>query len=151
MAIAIAISLHLLGTIVWVGGMFFAHMALRPAAEELFEPPQRLPLMLRVLDRFFVWVWAAIGLILASGYWIFFAVFQGVMGLYAHLMQGTGLLMVGLFMYIYFVPYKRMAAALRENDYPRAGAQLAVIRRIILTNLLLGLITAVLGGAGKFV
>lgn len=27
---SVAITLHLLGTIVWVGGMFFAHMALRP-------------------------------------------------------------------------------------------------------------------------
>ena len=148
---AIAISLHLLGTIIWVGGMFFAHMALRPAAEELLEPPQRLSLMLRVLDRFFLWVWLAIGLILASGYWIFFAVFQGVMGFYSHLMQGTGLLMITLFMYIYFLPYRRMAAALRGNDYPGAGVHLAVIRRVILINLVLGLITAVIGGAGKFV
>ncbi len=148
---AIAISLHLLGTIIWVGGMFFAHLVLRPAVEELFESPQRLPLMLGVLDRFFPWVWGAIVAILASGYWIFFSIYQGKMGLYAHLMQGTGLLMVALFMFIYFGPYKRMAAALRDNDYPKAGAQLAVIRRIILTNLLLGLITAVIGGAGKFV
>ncbi len=148
---AMAISLHLLGTIIWVGGMFFAHLALRPAAEELFEPRQRLPLMLGVLDRFFPWVWVAIVLILTSGYWIFFSFYQGMMGLHAHLMQGTGLLMVALFVYLYFRPYKRMAAALRDNDYAKAGAQLAVIRRIILTNLLLGLITAVVGGGGKYV
>ncbi len=148
---AIAISLHLLGTVIWVGGMFFAHLALRPAAEELFEPPQRLPLMLGVLDRFFPWVWVAIVSILSSGYWIFFSFYHGMMGLYAHLMQGTGLLMVALFVYIYFGPYKRMGAALRDNDYPKAGQQLAVIRRVILINLLLGVITTVVGGGGKFV
>ena len=71
------------------------------------------------------------------------------MGMYSHLMQGTGLLMVVLFMYIYFVPYKRLAAALRSDDYQSAGAHLAVIRRIILINLTLGLITAVIGGAGS--
>ena len=147
---AIAISLHLLGTIIWVGGMFFAHLALRPAAEELFEPRQRLPLMLGVLDRFFPWVWVAIVSILSSGYWMFFSFYHGMMGMYVHLMQGTGLLMVALFVYTYFRPYKRMAAALRDGDYPKAGAHLAVIRRIILTNLLLGLVTAVLGGGGKF-
>jgi len=28
----VAISLHLLSAVIWVGGMFFAYVALRPAA-----------------------------------------------------------------------------------------------------------------------
>ena len=47
--------LHLLGVVVWVGGMFFAHMALRPAAQAL-PPPQRLPLLAATLTRFVAWV-----------------------------------------------------------------------------------------------
>ena len=47
----IARWLHLTGIVVWVGGMFFAHFALRPAAAEL-APPVRLPLLLRTLSGF---------------------------------------------------------------------------------------------------
>ena len=38
---ALAITLHILGAVIWVGGMFFAYMALRPVAAALLEPPQR--------------------------------------------------------------------------------------------------------------
>ena len=32
---SIAISLHILSAVLWVGGMFFAHQVLRPVAPEL--------------------------------------------------------------------------------------------------------------------
>ena len=86
------LMLHLLGTVVWVGGMFFAHMALRPAAAELLTPQQRLPLLRAVLTRFFRWVWLAVLAILASGYWIFLVLWQGQAPLHVHLMQGSGFL-----------------------------------------------------------
>lgn len=35
--------LHVLATVVWVGGMFFAHFVLRPIAVAQLPPPQRLP------------------------------------------------------------------------------------------------------------
>ena len=146
----IAITLHLLAVIVWVGGMFFAHMALRPAANELLEPAQRLPLLKSVLDRFFRWVWLAIILILVSGYWIFLGLWQGQAELHVHLMQGVGLVMVGLFAFIYFVPYRGMGHALASGDIPRAGAQMAIIRRFIGINLVLGLVTTVIGAAKLF-
>jgi uncharacterized membrane protein len=37
----LALALHILGAIVWVGGMFAIYMCLRPARGTL-EPPQRL-------------------------------------------------------------------------------------------------------------
>ncbi len=141
---AVLLTLHLLGTVVWVGGMFFAHMAMRQAANELLEPPLRLLFLKRVLDRFFRWVWLAVALILGSGYWIFLVLFQGEAGLYVHLMQGLGLLMAGLFCFIYFVPYLRMGQALQRQDIPAAAAQMAVIRKIIGINLVLGLGTTVI-------
>ncbi len=146
----IALTLHLLGTVVWVGGMFFAHMALRPTAEALFEPPQRLPLMYGVLTRFFRWVWLAVIAILLSGYWIFFGVYAGHTALYVHVMQAIGWLMAALFAYIYFVPYRRMGRALDAGELPGAGASLRVIRRIILVNLTLGMLAVVLGAGRPF-
>ena len=66
MSMKMALLAHLLGVIVWVGGMFFAHIALRPAAAELLQPAQRLPLLAGALGRFFKWVAWSIVLILVT-------------------------------------------------------------------------------------
>jgi uncharacterized membrane protein len=130
--------------------MFFAHMALRPAAQELLEPARRLPLLKRVLDRFFPWVWLSVVLILITGYWVFLGLWQGQAGLHVHLMQGLGLVMAVLFFFIYFFPYRRMGRALEAGDMPEAGARMAVIRRIIGINLVLGLVTCAIAAARTF-
>ncbi len=62
---ALALALHILGAVVWVGGMFVLYMALRPALGTL-EPPQRLKLMQVTFAKFFPWVWVAILLLLAQ-------------------------------------------------------------------------------------
>src|ERR1700680_5043017 len=62
----IALFLHILGVVVWVGGMLFAHFFLRPALADL-SPQIRLPLMEAVLGRFFLWVGVAVLAILISG------------------------------------------------------------------------------------
>ena len=142
-----AATLHLLGVVIWVGGMFFAHMALRPAAAERLQPPQRLPLLHAVLTRFFRWVWLAVVCILASGYWMFFVLYGGQAGLYVHAMQGLGLLMAGIFVFIFLIPYRRMGAALAAADIPGAAKHLALLRRLIGLNLLLGLATTIIGAA----
>src|ERR1700747_573227 len=102
---AVALILHALSAVVWVGGMFFAHQVLRPATAAL-DPRPRLLLWSRVLGRFFAWVIAAIVLLLASGYAMVFAVFGGFgkLGLHVNLMQGIGILMMLLFFHLYFVP-----------------------------------------------
>ena len=64
---AFVYSLHLLAALVWVGGMFFAWMVLRPAAVAALEAPPRLKLWLEVFPRFFYWVWAAVILVRITG------------------------------------------------------------------------------------
>jgi uncharacterized membrane protein len=54
--IAVAIALHPLGAVVWVGGMFVIYVCLRPALGTL-EPPQRMRLMRVTFQKFFPWVW----------------------------------------------------------------------------------------------
>ena len=66
---SVSIALHLLSVILWVGGMMFAHMMLRPAAVQVLEPPLRLKLWVQVFKNFFLWVWIAIITLLVSGYW----------------------------------------------------------------------------------
>ena len=93
----IAITLHLLAVVIWVGGMFFAYMALRPAAASLLEPPQRMPLWVGTFARFFPWVWTAVILLPVTGYWMIFTVFGGFqsLALYIHIMQGLGFAILG--------------------------------------------------------
>jgi uncharacterized membrane protein len=151
-AMSIAVTLHLLGAVVWVGGMFFSHLALRPAAQALLEPPQRLALWARVLGGFFPWVWAAIGVLLASGYWMIFAVLGGMAGprLHVHLMNGTGLLMILVFLHIYFAPLRRLRRAVAVQDWGEAGRSQGQIRRLMSVNLVLGLLTVVLAAGGRY-
>ena len=149
---AIAISLHVLATVIWVGGMFFAYMALRPVAASLLEPPLRLPLWSQTFARFFPWVWAAVFILLATGLWMVYSVFGGFggVGLHIHLMTGIGTLMILLYFHVFFVPYRRMKQALAANDFPEAGRRLAQIRIIIAINLMLGLIVTVVASAGRY-
>ncbi|MGN5479437.1 hypothetical protein ACTMU2_28655 [Cupriavidus basilensis] len=53
----ILLFLHVTAAVVWVGGMFFAYLCLRPVAGQVLDPPSRLQLWRGVFDRFFRWVW----------------------------------------------------------------------------------------------
>jgi uncharacterized membrane protein len=148
----VAITLHILSAVVWVGGMFFAWVALRPVAARLLEPPLRLPLWSQTFARFFPWVWAAVVLLPASGYWMIFETFEGMqnVGLHVHVMQFTGIVMIGIYFHVFFAPYRRMNRAITTGNFPAAGKQLAVIRRLIGINLVLGLITIVIATGGAY-
>ena len=147
----VALVLHSLSAVVWVGGMFFALLALRPATAPL-EPGPRLELWSRVLSRFFAWVMAAIVLLLASGYGMIFGVYGGFrgVGLHIHLMQGVGIIMMLLFFHLYFSPWRRFQAAVRRQDFPAAARQLNQIRVIVAINLVLGLVTVAVGSSGRY-
>ena len=147
----IALILHILGAVVWVGGMFFALLVLRPAIAAL-EPGARLDLWLRVFERFFVWVFAAIVLLLASGYAMIFGVYAGFrgIGLHIHIMQAVGIVMMLLFFHLYFAPWRRFKAALARRDQAAAASQLGQIRAIVTINLLLGLVTVAVGSSGRY-
>lgn len=147
--LAVAIAIHQLATLVWVGGMFFAHFALRAAAQSL-EPATRLPLLAGVMRRFFRWVWLAILALWASGAWIWFGIQGGHMGGHVHAMATLALVMTGLFVWLWFVPYARLRAAVKATDWAAAGAAFARVRLVIVVNLGLGLLTAVLGAAGRY-
>ncbi|MDP6708218.1 MAG: CopD family protein [Alphaproteobacteria bacterium] len=148
---SVLIAVHILAAVVWVGGMFFALMALRPATAEL-EPPVRLGLWRRTLGRFLAWVWAAIAALLLSGYAMVLFELGGfaAVGLHVHLMQATGLVMILLFLHLWFAPWARLKRLLEAGDVPGAGAELNRIRQIVTVNLVLGLITVVLGAAGRY-
>ena len=148
---AIQVSLHILAAIVWIGGMFFAVLVLRPSAGPL-EPPERLALWRRVFARFFPWVWLSLVVLLGTGYGMMFEGFGGFADspLHVHLMLGIGWLMVLIYLHLWFVPYKRFKAALDAGDPPVAAKNLNQIRWIVTTNLALGLINTVIGASGRY-
>jgi len=147
---SILIALHVVAAVIWVGGMFFAHMALRPAVSQLLEPPIRLPLLRQTLSHFFPWVWVSVITILVTGYGLLISSHGAFSGGYVHVMQMIGFLMAGLFFYVYFVPYKGMIQALDEKDIPVAGAAMGKIRQIIGVNLVLGLVATFVGASKLF-
>ena len=137
---ALAITLHLLAAVIWVGGLFFAYVVLRPSAL-VIEPPQRLSLWAGVFKRFFPWVWMAIIVLMLSGYWLIFDWFKGFASTpgYVHLMHVLGWVMSLLFIYLYYKIYPLFVAAVRAEDWPGAAEQLNRIRRIVMINLVLGI------------
>lgn len=150
---ATTIGLHTLAAVIWVGGMFFAHMALRPAVADM-APPERLALWRRTLPTFFGWVWASIATLLVTGYGVLLAGYKGGFtggSLHIDVMQLTGLIMVVNFVVLFFGPWARVKRALAAGDIPAAGAAQNRVRMIVTINLYLGLFTVFIGAAGTFV
>lgn len=145
----IAVFFHVLGVVVWVGGMFFAYMALRPAAAQLLEPPQRLLLWQDTLRRFFTWVWFAVVLVLASGLWMLFRMgdFEGAPA-YVHIMLLLGLVMMAIFVHVFFAPFRHLSTCVAAKDWKAAGAALNQIRQRVGLNLVLGLLTIMIATVG---
>ena len=145
------LGLHALFAVVWVGGMFFAYQVLRPSVPGIEPPPERLKLWNRVFERFFFWVWISAVVLPATGYWQVFTDFGGFAGagLHIHWMHGTGWLMVALFVYLYLKPYAAFRAAVVAEDWDGARQNLEHIRKIVGTNLALGVLTVLLGSTGR--
>ena len=147
----LAMGLHTLAALVWVGGMFFAHLILRPAALDL-PVPERMALWRRVLARFFHWVWASIAVILVTGYGVLLLGYRGgVSGGPTHvgIMQVGGLVMMALFIQLYFGPWHGFKRALEAGELDKAAEYQVRIRHIVVTNLVLGLATTVVGAVGS--
>ncbi len=147
-----ALAGHLLAAVIWVGGMFFAYTALRPAAASLLEMPQRLKLWRKTLVSFFFWVWICIIALPATGYWIIFAHYGGMarVNWHIHIMQVLGIIMILIFLHVFFAPFMRLRKAVKQEDFQAANVQLAQIRKFIGINLLLGIIVLIVAGGLRY-
>ena len=136
-------ALHLLCAVLWVGGMFFAYVVLRPSMAAI-EAPQRMLLHTRVFKRFFLVIWHAMPVILITGF-AMLGFIGGMVGApwQIHAMLGLGLLMAAVFLAIFFGPYRQFR---RTTDRNRMASSLDSIRKLIGVNLILGLITVIVAG-----
>lgn len=139
-------ALHLICAVIWVGGMAFALMVLRPSMA-ILAPPDRLALHTQVFQRFFRIVWHVMPILLLTGYIMLFTVFGGFKGVGwpVHVMHTAGLLMAVVFIWIFFAPWAAMRRAMAAGDQAGAVAALGRIRHLITVNLVIGLLTVALG------
>lgn len=145
------IVLHLLAAVIWVGGMFFAYMILRPAAGRL-ESPLRLKLWSGVFMRFFPWVWASAIVLPVTGYIVAYTLFGSMAHFpsHVHIMQGLGWVMIGLFVWLFFFPWQSFREAVAGGEFTVGGSHLNRIRRIVGINLILGLIVVIVAVGGRY-
>ena len=124
------LAVHVLCAVIWVGGMFFAYVVLRPS------------LHTQVFRRFFLVVWHVMPLILVSGFAVLFGFYGGPasVGWNVQLMMLLGLIMSAVFLLIVFGPYARFR---RTTDRTTAAACIDRIRKLIGVNLVLGIVTVV--------
>jgi uncharacterized membrane protein len=150
-AIALLLAIHLLAAVFWVGGMAFAYTILRPAAGAL-EPPVRLPLWRRVFAGFLPWVGVSIVALLVTGFAMMFLMFGGpaTTPVYVHVMATIGIIMMLLYLHLLFAPWRRFRTALNSGALPEAAKSLNQIRVIVAINLVLGVVTVVVGGTGRY-
>lgn len=152
LSVRVALALHLLAAVIWIGGMFFSLMALRPVALTL-DPPVRLQVMSGVTQRFFKWAWMSVTILVLTGYGSVWAL-RPAAGLSLATLPWSvaGMLIVGnsmfaIFLYAYYGPYRRLQV--RTGRPPEAAACLDQIRRLISVNLVLGLALVVIGSLGR--
>jgi uncharacterized membrane protein len=146
---ALMLFLHVIAVVVWVGGMWTLHLAVRPAALETLQPAQRLPLMSAALGRFLAWALLAVLVTLASG--VAMMAGGGMRGLHpsVHLMALLGLVMALVYVWVRFGHYPKLKTAVAAQDWPVAGARLDAIRRLVALNLALGVITIAVATLGR--
>ena len=144
--VALPYALHVLAAVIWVGGMFFAWMVLRPAAGSALQPAERLRLWSEVLRRFFAWVWVALLVLALSGVALWHLRFGAMEAAprYVHLMAGAFLAMLAIFLRLQLLLLPALNRAVESQAWADGGQVLARIRRLVGINLLLGLAAVVI-------
>lgn len=148
---AAAITLHLLAAILWIGGMFFAYVCLRPSLPETLEPPLAARLLNASLRRFFRWVWGAVVVLLVSGFYMALERYDlGAAPLWLYVMIALGIVMMLLFAHLFFAPFQRLANAISAGESDKIGAAIGQIRTIVAINLVLGIVLVLSVSLGRY-
>jgi uncharacterized membrane protein len=141
--------LHLLGAVLWVGGIGFVILVMRPSVA-VIDAPARLVLHAEMFRRFFRLVWHLMPIVLLTGYAMVFAVYGGFQNVAwpVHVMHLTGLLMTALFLWIFFGPFAALKRAKAAGDAAMGAAAMAKLRPLAWTNLGLGIVTVIFAALG---
>lgn len=141
------IFLHVVGAVVWVGGMIAMRFAAHPAFMDIGDPVERLPKISKALKRLFllvmpfVLILAATGAILTIGYGIKHTDFHYL----THIKEGIWTIM---FINLVAMMLRRSKAdkMMREGNYKKAGELLGLIGKFMVpVNIALGMAAIVVG------
>jgi len=126
---------HVIGVLIWIGGMFYTLFVLRPSLSVVST--DRVLFVETVMGKFFKFVWFAILLLLLTGGYrahihIYSLVFDLKLFVYT--------VMVIIFSYIYFVLFKR----LKNSSTEEKSFFINRITLLIKTNFGLGLLVILL-------
>jgi len=148
----IAVTAHVLAVIVWIGGMFFGFVALRPAMKGM-DTMAAARFWCALLGKFLPWVWAAIVVLLASGTYMVFNGFGGFGQLpwFVQFMMGVGIFMMLLSGHLTFSGFKKLKRAVTTNDEALAAKAMRHIKIITDVNLVLGLLVVIVIMGGAYV
>lgn len=148
----IAITAHVLAVIIWIGGMFFGVVALRPAVKGM-DTLAAARFWRVVLGRYLPWVWAAIAVLLGSGFYMVFNGFGGFGELpwFVQFMMGIGIFMMMLAGHLSFSAFRKLKRAVAAGDATLAAKPLRQIRLIMDVTLILGLLIVVVAMMGAYV
>ncbi|MFS0828234.1 CopD family protein [Pseudomonas phoenicis] len=149
LVLALPYTLHVLAALIWVGGMFFAWLVLRPALAAALDGPSRLKVWVEVFPRFFGWVWVAIASLAISGVIMLHQRFTGfeTAPRYVQWMIGGGIVMVALFLRVQALLLPQLHTAVQKEDWAEGARVMNGIRRMVGCNLLLGLAVVALASA----
>ena len=139
------LAIHVLSAVIWVGGMFYALVVLRPALSVLDAAP-RLQVHMLTLKRFFLVVWHAMPLMLLTGWGMIAAAGwdMGHLPISVNAMQGLALVMAAIFLFTYFGPFRRLRRAIRPGP-----ELLNRIRLLVTANLVLGILVILVATFGR--
>lgn len=142
-------TLHVWAALIWVGGMFFAWLVLRPAVVTALEGPARMKLWAEVFRRFFLWVWLAVLILPISGIGMIQISFSGfeTAPRYVQVMMGLYLVMVALFVRITTLQLPTFTQAVKAEDWQTGATSLAQIRRLVGINLIIGFMVVAVAAA----
>lgn len=143
----IALTLHILAATIWVGGMFFAYVLLRPALVDM-PREHKLTLWANVFQKFFPWVWLCIFALLLSGFYMTY-LFGGfvAIGSPIYAMIGIAFVMIIIFKFVCVAPYRHLQRAVEQQKWEVAAYALGTIRKLVAVNLALGVATIIIATA----
>ena len=133
----VAQPLHVLAVLVWVGGMFFAHLILRPSVGAL-DAAVRLAQWRCVFARFFPWVWVSIARVarqrLRHGVRPLWRL-RGICRSHVNIMQGLGIIMMLAFAHLLLGAVAAVPPRRRRRRLAGSGGAAGRIRGIVTFNL----------------
>ena len=140
----VVLAVHLMSMAAWVGGMTYALVVVRKALAVL-DPAPRMQVHLIALKRFFLVVWHAVVLSILTGYAMIVFAYGGFAHLHwsINVMNLLGLAMTGVFLFLFFGPYRKLRRAIRPTP-----ELLGRVRTLVTVNLARGLAVIVVASVG---